>query len=188
MTPNPSQAGTPGRNGYDARPRHSFCGIITDVQQRTTKNGKPIVFAQFEDFTGQAELLCFASQFDRLRHYLKVDEVVLVRGSVETRGGSVKIILDDVWPMWKVREQLVRAIVLRVHLDRTAPATMQQLQALCETYRGGTCKLYFEVEADDLPRPQRIHSRKYVLDPAPELFQGLHRLLGKDNLMLEGEA
>ncbi|RMF57049.1 MAG: DNA polymerase III subunit alpha, partial [Bacteroidetes bacterium] len=176
------------RNGYDARPRHSFCGIITDVQQRTTKNGKPIVFAQFEDFTGQAELLCFASQFDRLRPYLQVDEVVLVRGSVETRGGSVKIILDDVMPMWKVREQLVKAIVLRLDLDQTPPETLDRLHTLCEEYRGGSCKLYFEVTADDLPTPQRLRSRKYVLDPAQELFQGLHRLFGRDGLVLEGEA
>ncbi|GIV57136.1 MAG: hypothetical protein KatS3mg042_0049 [Rhodothermaceae bacterium] len=177
-----------GRNGYDARPRHSFCGIITDVQQRTTKNGKPIVFAQFEDFTGQAELLCFASQFDRLRPYLQVDEVVLVRGSVETRGGSVKIILDDVMPMWKVREQLVKAIVLRLDLDQTPPETLDRLHTLCEEYRGGSCKLYFEVTADDLPAPQRLRSRKYVLDPAQELFHGLHRLFGRDGLVLEGEA
>ena len=40
-----------------------------------------------------------------------VDDVVMVNGEVEFRGGSVKIIGRDVLPMWKVREQLVKSIV-----------------------------------------------------------------------------
>ncbi|WP_456425627.1 DNA polymerase III subunit alpha [Rhodocaloribacter sp.] len=182
--------GSNGRNGHygrDARPRHSFCGIITDVQHRTTKAGKPFAFAAFEDFTGQAELVCFSRQYDLFQQYLKVDEVVLVRGHVELRGGSVKILVNEITPMWKVREQLVKAIVLRVNVDRVEIEQIEQLRDLCDANRGG-CKLYFEVEADDLPHPQRIHSRTYVVEPTPELMHGMTRLFGPENVMLEGEA
>ena len=178
--------GRSGRNGRDQRPQHSFCGIITDVTHRTTNTGKPIAFAAFEDFSGQAELVCFSSQYDRVRHYLNVDEVVLVRGNVELRGGEVKILVTELTPMWKVREQMIRSITLRIELEKTNLDSIDALQQLCVDNRGH-CKLYFDLNAADLPQPQRIHSRKFVVDPTPELMQGVARLFGRDNVMVRGD-
>jgi DNA polymerase-3 subunit alpha len=169
------------------RPQYSFCGIITGVQRRTTKSGKPIAFAEFEDFTGQAELVCFSSVYDRVQNYLQVDATVLVRGHVEVRGGSVKVIVQDVLPMWKVREQLAKALVLRLDLDRLEEAQVEQLGTLCDANRGH-CKLYFDLYASDLPQPQRVRSRNYVVDLTPDLMQGINRLFGRENVVLEGES
>ena len=176
------------RNGRDRGPVHRFCGIITDVQRRTTRSGKPIVFATIEDFTGQGELVCFSTTFDRVGAYLVVDSVVLVKGEAEVRGGSVKIVAQDVLPMWKVREQLVKSIVLRVDPQAAEPAALQQLRDLCDSNRG-RCKLYFDVQDPKLPGGvQRIHSRTCVVDPTPELMQGMSRLFGRDNIIVEGDA
>lgn len=183
-----SDRGEHGRNGAPRKPQHRFCGIITEVQRRTSKTGKPLAFATIEDFSGQGEIVCFSSVYDRVQNYLKVDEIVLVKGEVEIRGGAVKILAQDVIPMWKVREQMVKAIVLRVNMDRVQTDQIDKLQTLCESNRG-TCKLYFEVEAGDLPTgPQRIRSRRYVIDPTPELMLGMQRLFGRENVLLEGEA
>ncbi len=174
--------------GRDRGPVHRLCGIITAIQRRTTKSGKPIVFATLEDYTGQAELTLFAREYDRLQAYIEVDQVVLVRGNLELRGGSVRIVVQDVMPMWKVREQLVKSIVLRVNLERAQPQSIDALKALCEENRG-TCKLYFDLEGAGLPAPQRIHSRSYVVDPTPALMQGMVRLFGAPNVvLLEAEA
>ncbi|MFB6099033.1 MAG: DNA polymerase III subunit alpha, partial [Salinibacter sp.] len=42
-----------GGDGRNRGPVRTFCGIITDVDRNTTKSGKPIAFAEIEDFTGQ---------------------------------------------------------------------------------------------------------------------------------------
>ncbi|MEX1054532.1 MAG: OB-fold nucleic acid binding domain-containing protein, partial [Rhodothermales bacterium] len=174
------------QNGYQRGPSHQLFGIITDVQRRTTKTGKPIAFATIEDFTGQGEVVCFSNVYDKVQNYLKVDDVVMVSGEVEIRGGSVKIIGRDVLPMWKVREQLVKSIVVRVNAESIGEEAIEKLRALCEENRG-TCKLYFDVEAADMPLgPQRIRSRKFVVDPSPELMNGITRLFGKENVRLQG--
>ena len=177
--------------GRERGPSHRFCGILTDVQRRTTKSGKPIAFATLEDFTGQGEVVLFSSQFDKLQPYLNVDEVVLVRGNVEVRGGAVKVIAQDVMPMWKVREQLVKSIVLRISLENATTEEaekLSRLRDLCDTHRGH-CKLYFDLQAPDLPGgTQRIRSRHFVVDPTAELMQGIARLFGREAVYLEGEA
>lgn len=175
-------------NGYQRGPSHRICGIITDVQRRTTKSGKPIAFATVEDFTGQAEIVFFSNVFDKVQHYLVTDQVVMVLGEVELRGGRVKVVGRDVLPMWKVREQLVKAIVLRVQHDQVDEDDILKLRDLCEGNRGN-CKLYFDLDLPETPvGMQRIRSRSFVVDPTPELMNGMARLFGRDNVFLQGEA
>ena len=177
-----------GRNGFarhGAR-RHTFFGIVTGVQRRINKSGKPIGFAAIEDFTGQGEVVCFADVYDKVQNYLNPDEIVMVTGEPELRGGKVKIIARDVLPMWKVRATMVQAIVLRIDCDRVQQETIGALRELCEENRG-RCGLYFDIQADDLPgRTQRIHSRSCVVDPTPELMNGMARLIGRSNVAVEG--
>ena len=176
-------------NGYGYRrqgPAHRFCGIITDIQHRTTRTGKPIVFATLEDFTGQGELVCFSSEFDRFQQYLKLEEIILVRGNADIRGGAVKIKAIDISPMWKVRE-MIQSIVLRVDAVNVGIDTLATLRDLCDANRG-KCKLYFDVSMPGISAPQRIHSRKYVIEPTPDLMKGITRLFGQENIVLESEA
>ena len=176
------------RYGRNRGPVHTFCTIITEVNRHTTRKGKPIAFATAEDFTGQAELVCFSSVLDRIQNYLEVDEICMVKGSVEMRGGTVKIIVKDLTPMWKVREQLVESIILRLDTEHVDVEHIERLSKLCEA-NPGHCKLYFDLKLPDLPNGrQRIRSRNFVVEPTPELMNGIKRMFGRDSIVLEGEA
>ena len=176
-----------GRYGRKRGPKHTFCGILTEIEFRTTRSGKPIAFGTVEDFTGAGRLVCFASVLDRIQRYLEVDKVVLVKGEVEAKGGEVEIIVQDVVPMWKVREQMVQALVLRLDPDRLDPAGVQSLRALCGAHPG-RCTLYFDLEVAGFPEPHRVRSRTCVVDPNPELLGSLRRLLGPQSIALKQEG
>jgi DNA polymerase III subunit alpha len=183
-----ANAGGDGQAPYGERgPVHRFCGIITSVQRRTTKSGKPMALATIEDFTGQGEIVCFSSQLDRVQNYLKTDEIVLVRGNVEMRGGSVKVLAQDVMPMWKVREQLVKSIIIQIDPDRVEEAKIDLLRKLCDEHRG-SCKLYFDLLLPDSGESARIRSRKFVVDVSNEFMTGVDRLIGRANVRVEGES
>ncbi len=174
------------RNGHrrqHAR-RHTFFGVVGSVQRRTSKAGKPMGFATIEDFTGQGEVTCFPDVYDKAQNYLNADEVIMVTGEPELRGGSVKIIAREVLPMWKVRAA-INSIVLRVDSDRVREETVAALQELCEANQG-KCNLFFALQADDLPRRTlRVRSRSHKVDPTPDLMQGVARLIGSANVAVE---
>ncbi len=174
-----------GGDGRNRGPVRTFCGIITEVNRNTTKSGKPIAFATIEDFTGQGEMVCFSSVLDRIQPYLEVDNVVLVKGNVEVRGGTVKVIAKDVIPMWKVREQMVQEVVLHVDLDQVMPKELREFKSLCERTTGN-CTLYFDVDAPELRGRERLRSRSYVIEPTAEFMNGARRLFGADNISLKG--
>lgn len=173
-------------DGYGRRrgPKHTFCGILTEVDFRTTRKGKPIGFAKIEDFSGRGDLVVFASTLDRVRAYLEVDEVVLVKGQTEVRGGDTNIVVDEVVPMWKVRAEMVKAVRLRLNVGRTEPDTVRRLRALCEEHEG-PCALYFDLEVPGLAEPQRVRSRRLMIEPTPPLMKGIRRLFGAGRLSLE---
>ena len=179
-------AQTQSGDGRNRGPVRTFCGIITEVNRRTTKNGKPIAFATIEDFTGQGELVCFASVLDRIQPYLNVDDVVLVKGNAEVRGTSVSVIVQEVFPMWKVREQLVNEVVLEVEADILDRPTLNRLRDLCAEHRGN-CTLYFDVHAPELRTPERLRSRKFVVEPTSGFMRGVKQLFGNDAVTLKGQ-
>ncbi len=174
-----------GGDGRNRGPVRTFCGIITEVDRNTTKSGKPIAFATIEDFTGQGEMVIFSSILDRVQPYLEVDNVVLAKGNVEVRGGTVKVLAKDLTPMWKVREQMVSEVILTVDLDQVMPDELQTFRQLCERTEGN-CTLYFDVDAPELRGQERLRSRAYVVEPTAEFMRGAQRIFGPDNIALKG--
>lgn len=173
-------------DGRPRRPVYSFLGIITEVKRRTTKSGKPIAFATLEDFSGSGELVCFSSTFDKVQSYLVPNEIVLARGETELRGGDIKVIVQDIYPMWKVREQLVKSITLKVDIDLVKPERLIAFRDVCDVNRGN-CNLYFDVTAADLQEPGRILARKFVIEPTPDLMREAAAAVGRNNVILHDE-
>ncbi len=173
--------------GYSRGPVHTLCGIVTDVQHRRTKTGKPMLTSTIEDFSGQADLICFSNNYDRVQRYLATDQLVFVKGEVELRGGSVKMVVQDVTPIWKVRESMIKSLVLHVNPYDLTEDVVDSLSGLCETHRG-TTKLYFAVMLPGHREPQRVLSRSMVVEPNGELMKGLAELIGRGAIQVEGET
>ena len=162
-------------------------GIVTEIVRRTSKSGRPMAFVQLEDTTGTSELVLFAQSLERCGHLLIVDDVLLVRGKAETTRGDLKIIGREVIPMWRVREQLVKAVVLRLDVDLLKETDVDAIATLCEANKGA-CKVYVELTSRELPRPVRLHARTAVVDLTPEFMKGLNRIVGARAVVLEGEG
>lgn len=171
----------------DLSREHRVCGILTEIKRHTTKSGKPMAFLTVEDQSGQGEVVVFTSTFERVSHLLEPDAVVMVRGQAELGGAGLKIKANTIEPMWKVRETLVRQIVLRLTLDDVTTDDLETLASLAERNRG-PLPLVFEVEHAALGRPQRLKARTNLIEANQEVMQGLYRLFGREAVLLEGEA
>ncbi|MFT4604680.1 MAG: DNA polymerase-3 subunit alpha [Rhodothermales bacterium] len=172
--------------GYSRGPVHTLCGIVIDVAHRRTKTGKPMLTATIEDFTGQADLVCFSNNYDRVQRYLETDQIIFAKGEVEMRGGSVKMVVQEATPIWKVRESKVKSLVLHVNPYDLTEQAVEDIHQLCEVHRGN-CKLYFAVALPGLHEPQRILSRTSVIEPNAEFMKGLSAILGMNAIQVEGD-
>ena len=172
--------------GFSRGPTHTLCGIVTAVQHRRTKTGKPMITATIEDFTGQADLVAFSNSYDRVQRYLETDQIIFARGEVEMRGGSVKMVLQDAIPIWKVRETMVKSVILHVNPYDLSEQAVEELHGVCTAHRGNA-KLYFAVALPDMPEPQRILARTAVVEPNGEFMKSVAGIVGRGAVQVEGE-
>jgi DNA polymerase-3 subunit alpha len=86
--------------GHDGKPV-TVGGIITDVRDITTKNGRRMAFVKIEDNFGELEIVLFPGSYEKNSDLWKRDTVVIIKGKVNSRDkegnntGEVKVMVDE---------------------------------------------------------------------------------------------
>lgn len=74
----------------------TLAGVINGRKQITTRAGQPMAFAQMEDLTGQVEVVVFPRTYQECEGILLPDAVVVVKGRVDVKDESIKILADSI--------------------------------------------------------------------------------------------
>jgi DNA polymerase-3 subunit alpha len=115
----------------------AMCGILTGIQRKRNKEGKPWAAMQLEDLSGTADLMVFTTQYERLLDQLVEDRAVLVRGqALPEEGGPAKISVQEIVPLEVAHVPLPSLISIRVGVDRAGRA--DELRRLFERKPGDT--------------------------------------------------
>ena len=61
----------------------TIAGIVTEVQNITSRNGKPGVRAKIEDYSGSYELSLYAKDYEAFIGYMKVNEALFIEGEIK---------------------------------------------------------------------------------------------------------
>ncbi len=72
-----------------------LAGLITHLRPYQTRTGKMMGYVTLEDLQGPVEVLLFPKLWSRLKDRLALDQVVMVSGRVDAKGGEPKILADD---------------------------------------------------------------------------------------------
>ena len=62
-----------------------FAGIVVDVKNSVSRNGKPMIRAILEDYSGQYELALFGNDCDNYKQYLQIHEELLIKAELKPR-------------------------------------------------------------------------------------------------------
>ena len=71
-------------------------GMITRIQKIVTKTGKPMLFSQVEDLSSKIEVVVFPNVLEKNPDAWQENNVVVVRGKLNERDGTAKLLCDDV--------------------------------------------------------------------------------------------
>ncbi len=66
----------------------SFAGIITEVNHRMSKAGKPFGNFTIEDFTSSMQITLFGEDYGKLKQFLNAESIVYIKGKVSSRYNS----------------------------------------------------------------------------------------------------
>ena len=87
-----------------------FAGLIIDIANFGTRN-----VITLDDGTSRLEVSCYAERFNRVKEQLKVDEVVIIKGSIRERDGRLFARLDNAMSMVDARLRWMKKISIKIH-------------------------------------------------------------------------
>lgn len=122
-----------------------MAGIITKVEHRQTKTGKPFGSFEMEDYEGTARMMLFGEDYLKFRPYLIENTFVYIRGKVQNRrfGNEIKedefefkISMIDL--LANARERFVKGINLQMNAYKVDERFIDDLDVLLQRYKGKT--------------------------------------------------
>ena len=87
-----------------------FAGLIIDLANFGNRN-----VITLDDGTSRLEVSCYAERFNRVKEQLKVDEVVVIKGSIRERDGRLFARLDNAMSMVDARLRWLKKISIKVN-------------------------------------------------------------------------
>lgn len=107
-------------DGLERGAEVSLCGILTNVQRRRNKEGKPWAAMQFEDLGGTLEAVLFTTNYERLMPIVSEECPVLVSATVlPEEGAPPKLSIQDLVPLEVAGVSYPSFISIRVPLNRS---------------------------------------------------------------------
>ncbi len=161
------------------------CGIVTNVKKKIDKKGNMMAFVTMEDFTGRGECIVFSEPYRQYERYLHQDSMIMVMGKGEAGGTSLRILVQEVYPMEKVREKFTKNIVVSFRIADVEENTILELRKLMEKHRGN-CSCYFSVLGAEKAGATLFSAKKFVVEPSEEFMSELQRLLGPNCVKIAG--
>jgi DNA polymerase-3 subunit alpha len=155
------------------------CGIVTSVKKKIDKRNNTMAFIGLEDFTGKGECIVFSDPYAKYQPMLQPDAMVMVIGKGEANGDMLKIIVNEVHPMDKVREKFTKGIILSIDLDDIKENTILRLRQVMEEHRGN-CPCYFSVK--NAHSTTMFQTRRFSVDASGMFVEEVRQMLGPHSI------
>jgi DNA polymerase-3 subunit alpha len=157
------------------------CGL-RNVRRLVTKAKKePYARARFEDLVGEVDLVIFPKSYaSGLSQHLRPGEMMVVSGRVNRRvdEGPPEIIVEDMIPLARAREQYVSELLVRMISPGLEESVLEDLRHALERHPG-RCRVCLEVQTP--PKGTVIVETDLTVKPSEALFQEIEQRLGRES-------
>jgi DNA polymerase-3 subunit alpha len=127
----------PSLKGKDLR----VAGIVTSVEHKITKNGKPYGRMSVEDFTDTHTFTFFSQDYLDFKKYMQPGYSLLLTGKVEPHrfnDDEFEFKVKEMNLLVDVREKMIRSVTLCISLDAISKALVNDIVALFNRNKGKT--------------------------------------------------
>ena len=158
----------------------SFAGVITDVQHRTSKNGKGWASFTMEDYTDSYEFRIFGEEYLKFRHFLMINSFAYVKVFVKDgwinretgKKGEARIQFNSFMLLQEVMETYAKKLTIKLNIDTLGVETIADLKDTLVSHKGDH-PLNFEVYEMEEEIKVRLSSRKQKVQITSELLAAL---------------
>jgi len=153
--------------------------MLTGVQRRITKQGKPWASATLEDLAGAVEALFFPNTYELVGQFIAEDAIVVVKGRIDRRDETPRLMAMDLAVPDITVADAGRPLVVSMHVNRCTPPVVDRLKEILQTHPG-TSEVHIKLLNGPKTTVLRLGPWKVTNDTA--LKGDLKALLGPQSL------
>ena len=85
-------------------------GIITEFKRLATKSGQTMAFVKIEDIYGQIETIVFPKVYEKVKDFLKEEEIIKLTGRLQLKDGIPQILAENIEKLEIKEEQIATEV------------------------------------------------------------------------------
>lgn len=155
----------------------SIAGVITDIQHRTSKNGKGWAAFTVEDYNDSYEFRLFNEDYLKFRHFLLINSFIYLRlyvreGFIKKETGErsePRLQYNTMMQLQDVMQQFAKKITIHLNVEDIKPNKIDVLKQAVRDH-GGEHQLYFSVYKLDEDVKLTMQSRKLKVNINSDLI------------------
>ncbi|MDH3321778.1 MAG: DNA polymerase III subunit alpha, partial [Flavobacteriaceae bacterium] len=153
----------------------SFAGIISDVQHRVTKNGKPWGLFVFEDYTEAYEFKLFNEDYLKFRHYLIPNTFLYIKTALRRpwQAADVRVNITQIQQLQDVLSKMAKKITIHLDIKTLNEQEIQKMDNIIKKYKGSH-NLNFTVYDVEEKLKLEMPSRTSKINISNELIEELN--------------
>ena len=152
-------------------------GIVSTIREIVTKRGDRMAFVGLEDLDGRCEVIVFPDLFKSSASLLQKDSILFIRGKVNAREDTPKVIAEELIPIDEVEKKLTKVVSIDLLTAGLELETLKKLKEILMNHPGKT-PVYIRFR-DPGGRRIVLHSGEDLkVETGQSLFEQLEQLLG----------
>ena len=156
-------------------------GMISKIKQTTTRaKQEKMAILKLEDLGGVVELLVFPRSYQKVSRYIQPNTVVMVKGNLNLREDTPKIIVNDLFPFDEIYKLITGLSINLAGLRENIFESLKEL--LCASR--GNIPIYLHLDTPSKSRVQVVVGEGLYVSPSEKLIQDIEELLGEERLSL----
>lgn len=144
-------------------------GIVTNIRTRQTKRGDRIAIFSLDDGTGQIEVVCFSDTFQKYRHLIVEDQLLVLNGevSMDDFSNSARVLGRELYTIDEARARFAKYIQISVNANKTVDA--HSIKNVLMQHIGGSCPVILRYLQDDVQANIKL-GKSWLLKPTDALL------------------
>jgi DNA polymerase-3 subunit alpha len=146
-------------------------GIVTSVEHRTTKTGKPFGKFTLEDYSGNTSFVLFSEDYLKFKTFLNIGwflflEGVVVKNSWGQQNTEFKIRNIDL--LNEIGVKRCKGVKLRVNASEITKDFIGKIEDVCQEYSGNT-PLFLKIRDEEENISLELLSRRFRINPINDM-------------------
>ena len=162
----------------------TFAGIITDVQHRISKNGKPWGMFIFEDYSDAYEFRLFNEDYLKFRHFLIPNTFLYIKTMLRRpwQNGDVRVQITNIQQLQDILSKMAKKITIQLNINSINNNEIESINKVLKKHKGNQGLNFMVYDIDEkikLSMPSRTNKIEISNELIEELTQ--HELKFKLN-------